>query len=244
MLDWFFDWPAWLQIVSAIVAAIVGLWGLIEALEGLGESYRNYSPRLRAIGVKRPIMSTLVVFIGAGTLAALGWRAFLHGRSGRAAETAQHNAQVEWREDGSGGLSIAVLNETTETLRDVWIKVLDMRMRSQGGDFAEVSALHGTGTFEAFSIGAGFLSDVYPDKPLVLPFLKYVKADPNRNNTDVIEIWRVVTRDSGEVLERLDVPSPGVWRVTLEGGQSVRLRVPYLYFKWERGTAPTAWSVQ
>jgi TIR domain len=119
------------------------------------------------------------------------------------------NAHLEWREDRKGGLDRAVLNDTSEALRDVWIKVLDIRLRSQAGDFVEVQNLHGAGQFEEFSIGAGFGSDSYPDQPLVLRFLLNVKAETKGETADTIQIWRVVTRGSDEVMERLDIPSPG-----------------------------------
>jgi hypothetical protein len=47
MMDWFFSWPLWFKIASAVCGGIVGLWALIQAIEGLHGYYKRHGQRMR-----------------------------------------------------------------------------------------------------------------------------------------------------------------------------------------------------
>ncbi len=181
-----------------------------------------------------PVTSTLAFSGLVVALAASGWWFFV------ALPGSQPRLRLEWHPTPDE-LGIAIMVETHHTLRDVWVEVIDIRKRSSSGDFVEVPELHGAGEFEKFSISAGILSDVYPERPLVLRFVGVRDLTGEQLQRPVI--WRVVARSGEDVLSALQIPSPGVWRVSFgEANVAATQRTRHLYFEWIEGKPLAPWE--
>jgi hypothetical protein len=174
-----------------------------------------------------PVFSTLAVSVfGACATGAAWW--FLE-----AWPLGEPRVHLEWRPHPDV-LAIAIVSDTTQTLRDVWVDVLDIRKRSAAGTYVEVPEIHGGSQFEKFSISAGILSDVYPDRPIVVRFVGMTPLFEDKQSARPT-IWRVVTRNGDDVLAALEIPTPGIWRVTFGEANVARQLTPHLYFEWGKG---------
>jgi hypothetical protein len=202
---------------------------------------QDWSERARILATGLAI--TTVSFVGARALGLLPFGL----NQGRAEGTRKVNAHLEWRADAKR-LDIAVINDSSEILRHFEVRVVDIRRRSEGGEFVQTVDLHRSRTFNSFLAGhdnglSNDLGDSYPDHPLLLRLLSYETKYDSGLNRDTVVNWHEEAQGVDVAIQRIDIPDPGIWQITFEGEGAVHLPTPcYLYFEWKRDVGMAPWN--
>jgi hypothetical protein len=136
---------------------------------------------------------------------------------------------IEWRRT-TDGLHVEAFHPGRDVITGFALYVVDIRKRTDQGDFVQVRALHPGGAFTEVQLVGGS-SELYHEDRVMFPLFTVAGSALTFQG-----------KTKAQPLESFSIRQFGIWAVSFSAPDGIAVRPNVLYFEWAEGSPPRPWE--